>query len=107
MFFVTFINATNLTLAANLAMPTSLAETSGGEKKWNALWVETKIPYNVRFSDYLSASIPHTNAYGFETIKHTGRNVRHSLLLEIEVLYLDRTNGITLEIRTVYGARDM
>ena len=38
-FFVTFINATKLTLAANLAMPTSLAETSGGEKKWNALWI--------------------------------------------------------------------
>ena len=38
MFFVTFINTTKLTLAANLAMPTSLAETSGGEKKWNVLW---------------------------------------------------------------------
>ena len=38
-FFLTFINTTKLALAANPAMPTSLAEMSGGEKKWNALWV--------------------------------------------------------------------
>ena len=31
------------TLAANPAMPTSLAEISGGEKKWNALWVLSKL----------------------------------------------------------------
>ena len=38
-FFLTFINTTKLALAANPAMPTSLAEISGGEKKWNALWL--------------------------------------------------------------------
>ena len=37
-FFLTFINTTKLALAANPAMPTSLAEISGGEKKWNAPW---------------------------------------------------------------------
>ena len=31
------------TLAANPAMPTSLAEISGGEKKWNALWSQLKM----------------------------------------------------------------
>ena len=37
-FVMTIINTTKLALAANPAMPTSLAEISGGEKKWNALW---------------------------------------------------------------------
>ena len=36
--FVTSMSTTKLALAANPAMPTSLAETSGGEKRWNALW---------------------------------------------------------------------
>ena len=39
------------TLAANPAMPTSLAEISGGEKKWNALWSQ------LRFEKFLFCPI--------------------------------------------------
>ena len=46
------------------------------------VFVERNISYSLRCNDHLSVPIPRTNAYGIETIRHTGRKLWQSLPLE-------------------------
>ena len=48
------------------------------------IFVEKNNSYSLRCKDHLSVPIPHTNAYGTETIRYTGHKLWQSLPLEIK-----------------------